>query len=578
MGRIHILPPEVASKIAAGEVIERPLSVVKELVENSLDAGAREIKVELDRGGRLFIRVSDDGQGMTAEEARLCFERHSTSKITSEDDLARITTLGFRGEALPSIAAVARVKLKTSPDGQRGTLVEREGERVIRFEEAACPRGTIIEVRDLFYNLPVRRKFLRSETTELTRITRLLLSYAQAFPQVRFTLRHDSREIFNYPPVRSLRERLFQIYGPELVERLVEVDFRKNKYHFWGFLSRPPAGRRDRSRQFCYINHRWVGDKLVLTALEQSYQGWLEKGQHPEAWLFLELPPEEVDVNVHPAKAEVRFKQPQEIFRIIRLAVTDILQQTMGVKPIASTSMNKESPFSPTLKDRRYSQEKEERVIRETSEVLFEARDGEVRSIFQGETQQPEEQSIVVLGQFLGLYIIATTPEGLLIIDQHNAHERVLFERYLELYQKKEFPRKSPLFPLVIELSPDQEVKLEEAQSLLQQAGFRLEPMGGRTYALQEFPDILAEEEAKNVLEAILEEWRAEKTQEKFKAILATLACRTAIKAGERLSFSRMKYLVEELLKTANPSLCPHGRPVMVKLAVQEIEKALKRR
>ncbi|OQX51798.1 MAG: hypothetical protein B5M54_10425 [Candidatus Aminicenantes bacterium 4484_214] len=531
MSRIKILPPEIARKIAAGEVVERPLSVVKELVENALDAGATEIGVELAQGGKTLIRVSDNGHGMTPEEAGLCFERHSTSKIASEADLLRIKTMGFRGEALPSITAVSRVKLKTSVDGRVGTLVEREADQVIRVEEVACPRGTIVEVRDLFFNLPARRKFLRSQTTELSRITNFLISSAQAFPSIRFKLRHNAKEIFNYAPVKNLKERLFQIYGHKILERLVEVDFSEGQYQITGFVSRPPQGRGDRTRQFCYINHRWVADKLILAAVTQSFRGWLEKGKHPESWLFLTIPPEEVDVNVHPAKAEVRFCHPQEV----------------SSQPEISSA----EKVSPRF------QEKEAR----------------------SQPRGPE-----VLGQFLGLYIIAVSAEGLLVIDQHNAHERVLYERYLEIYREKSWPRKSPLFPIVIELSPDQEVKLREVLPYLESAGFRVEPMGGKAYALQEFPDILSEDEAQETLEVLLQELgsnrrrKAIKMEEKNEAILATLACRTAIKAGEILSYSRMQYLVEELFKTSNPSLCPHGRPILVKLSIAEIEKALGRR
>jgi|Deesub1362B_J571_1020462.scaffolds.fasta_scaffold00002_710 DNA mismatch repair protein MutL len=577
MGRIRILPPEVANKIAAGEVVERPLSVVKELVENSLDAGAREVKVELGRGGKAYIRVSDNGHGMTSEEARLCFERHSTSKIATEKDLTQIVTLGFRGEALPSISAVARVRLKTSPNGQQGTLIEREGDTVRRVEEVACPRGTIIEVRDLFFNLPARRKFLRSETTELGRITRLLISYAQAFPQVRFILKHGTREIFNYPPVGNLRERLFQIYGQELLERLVEVDFQERNYRLFGFVSRPPFGRGDRSRQFCYINRRWVADKLILAALSQSFQGWLEKGRHPEAWLFLEVPPEEVDVNVHPAKAEVRFQHPQEIFRLIHLGLDKVIRQAMDIKPVASTQVEVQ-PLPKGIAEEHPGFKAEEKIAFGELERIISGERKEIKTGSLQEKSVEESGRIFVLGQYLGLYIIAASAEGLLIIDQHNAHERVLFDRYLEIYQRKEFPRKSPLFPLIIDLSPDQEIKIEKALPLLERAGFRLEPMGTHAYALQEFPDVLTEEEAKDVLTTILEELQESRTREKFNDILATLACKTAVKAGELLSHSRMQYLVEELFKTSNPSLCPHGRPVMVKLAIKEIEKALGRR
>lgn len=583
MSRIKILPPEIARKIAAGEVVERPLSVVKELVENALDAGATEIGVELAQGGKTLIRVSDNGHGMTPEEAGLCFERHSTSKIASEADLLRIKTMGFRGEALPSITAVSRVKLKTSVDGQVGTLVEREADQVIRVEEVACPRGTIVEVRDLFFNLPARRKFLRSQTTELSRITNFLISSAQAFPSIRFKLRHNAKEIFNYAPVKNLKERLFQIYGHKILDRLVEVDFSKGQYQITGFVSRPPQGRGDRTRQFCYINHRWVADKLILAAVTQSFRGWLEKGKHPESWLFLTIPPEEVDVNVHPAKAEVRFCHPQEVFRLVSHALEQAIKHSLGIKDITSPSLSAQATSSKVGEEKGvFSRLTSPGATLPSQPEISSAE--KVSPRFQEKEARSQPRGPEVLGQFLGLYIIAVSSEGLLVIDQHNAHERVLYERYLEIYREKSWPRKSPLFPIVIELSPDQEVKLREVLPYLESAGFRVEPMGGQAYALQEFPDILSEDEAQETLEVLLQELgsnrrrKAIKMEEKNEAILATLACRTAIKAGEILSYSRMQYLVEELFKTSNPSLCPHGRPILVKLSIAEIEKALGRR
>ncbi|MCK4338033.1 MAG: DNA mismatch repair endonuclease MutL, partial [Candidatus Aminicenantes bacterium] len=308
MSSIKILSSEISVKIAAGEVIERPQSAVKELVENSLDAGATEIKVELLDGGKGLIRVTDNGYGMSREDALICFERHSTSKIENEDDLARIATLGFRGEALPSISAVSRITLRTNvKDGEKGTLIQREGKKVLEVSDTAFPHGTSFEVRDLFFNLPARKKFLRTERSELTLIAKYLTYAALAYPNVRFSLRHGQREIFNHPPVAGLKERIFQIYGKSVLETLMEVDYRDGDRRLYGFVSLPPNGRRDRSRQLFFVNKRPVKEKTIQAAFNQAFRGFLEKDRSAEGFLFLTVPYVDVDVNVHPTKSEVRF-------------------------------------------------------------------------------------------------------------------------------------------------------------------------------------------------------------------------------------------------------------------------------
>ncbi|MCK7499708.1 MAG: DNA mismatch repair endonuclease MutL [Comamonadaceae bacterium] len=322
MKKIHLLPEDVAQKIAAGEVVERPVSVVKELVENSLDAGASEIRVDLVDGGKALIKVRDDGAGMDREDAALCFRRHSTSKIAREEDLERIATLGFRGEALASIAAVSRLTLRTS-DGSadRGTMIEREGERLVSVTDIAFPRGTSVEVRDLFFNLPARRKFLRSGQSELGPVTKYITQAALASPGVRFTLVHGTREIVACPPVATLRERVFQIFGRKMVDGLMDVAAADGEARLEGLASLPLAGRPDKTVQYFFVNGRPVKDRILMAALSQAYTGILEKGRSPEAFLFLTLPFSEVDVNVHPAKSEVRFRDTQIVFRLVLRAV-----------------------------------------------------------------------------------------------------------------------------------------------------------------------------------------------------------------------------------------------------------------
>jgi DNA mismatch repair protein MutL len=565
MAGIKRLPIEVSQKIAAGEVIERPFSVVKELVENSLDAGATEIQVELQAGGKRLIRVQDDGAGMDREDAELCFERHATSKLRSEADLGRISTLGFRGEALASISAVSEVVLKTSDGrGGQGSRVERKAAGDAVVTDIAFPRGTSVEVKDIFFNLPARRKFLRSEQSELGHAVRYLSAVALAYPEVRFSLHHGRREVLDCPRVGSLRERIFQIYGKDILDRLLEVDFREGGGRVFGYSSRPPGGRPDKGRQLFFVNKRLVKDRVLQAALNQSYRGFLEKERFPEAFLFLSLPYDEVDVNVHPTKAEVRFRESQLVFYLLLQSIESAVQKEGGVKKIYPTAGEtapgsgvREMPAGWSTSGRP-----------DTPEQLT----------FPSPTPAGEGPAPArVLGQYLDTYIVATGEEGLLVIDQHNAHERVLFEKYKEVDLQKKWPLATPLLPVLVDLSPEQAVSLEKNQPLLEQAGFRVEAMGGRTYALNGYPDIFEAETARDVLLQLLDEIGGEEAARGREKMLATLACKTAVKAREVLAHEKMQYLVDELLRTSNPAVCPHGRPIIVKIGRPEIEKGLKR-
>lgn len=565
MSKIILLSPDVSQKIAAGEVIERPFSAVKELVENSLDAGASDIKTELHSGGKRLIRVTDDGQGMNREDALLCFERHSTSKISRVNDLDRIATLGFRGEALPSISAVSRIILKTSDGkGEKGTLIERDGEEVIQVSDIAFPKGTSVEVRDLFFNLPARKKFLRSERAELSWITRYMTHVSLAYPGVRFSLVHGKRHVFDYPSVKTLKERIFQVYGKSLLEHLMEVDHEEEGRRLYGFASVPPSGRRDRTRQLFFVNRRLVKDRNLQAGLNQAYRGFLEKDQFSEAFLFLSCPYEDVDINVHPAKAEIRFTDPRAFFQIILHSIEKAMLKKQGIKEVY--------PASESAKGRLRIEE----GMRERSFLSPERK----QEVWTDVLPPPEKEERVfprILGQYQDTYIIASSEDGIFIIDQHNAHERVLFEKYQDIDKKKKWPQKLALFPVLFELSPSQVLSLEGNQAVLEDAGFRVEAMSGRSISLKEFPDLFKEEEAKEIFLSLLEDIKGDKIKDKKMKLLATLACKTAVKAGQPLSFEKMSYLVEELFKTSNSSLCPHGRPVMVKIERKEIERGLKR-
>jgi DNA mismatch repair protein MutL len=565
MKRVVLLPREVSQKIAAGEVIERPFSVVKELVENALDAVSTDIKIDVVEGGKKLIKVMDNGHGMSRDDAFICFERHSTSKIFNADDLEKISTLGFRGEALPSISAVSRVTLKTS-DGEteRGTRIDREGEKVLQTLDVAFPKGTCVEVRDLFFNLPARRKFLRSDRSELSQIVKFLSHIALAFPEVRFSLHHGQRQVFDYPSVSSLKERIYQIYGKSVLESLTAVDYEEEGKRIQGYISRPSSGRKDRSHQLFYVNRRVVKDKVLQAALNQAFKGSLEKDLFAEAFLFLDLPFSEVDVNVHPTKAEIRFKDSQSVFHLIQRGVTQAIAKEVGIKEVY-----------PVRPETRESQRIEER--HQPPPMRFPER-VESRSEGMFIPEPEEKRGRRVLGQYLDTYIVTSDEEGILIIDQHNAHERVLYEKYREIDKEKKWPRKLALLPLVFELSPSEILSFEQNQDMMEEIGFGVENMGGRSFALKEYPDIFKEEEAKKIFLSLLEEKEEEKVQERKKAMLATLACKTAVKAGQPLPYEKMSYLVEELFETSSPSICPHGRPVILKLDRKKIEKEIGRK
>jgi DNA mismatch repair protein MutL len=590
MNRIAVLPSDISQKIAAGEVIERPVSVVKELVENSLDAGAAAIRVDLLEGGKRLIRVQDDGQGMSRADAELCFVRHSTSKISREEDLLGIATLGFRGEALPSISAVSRLTLRTSEGGDGpGVEIGREADAVRTVREIAFPRGTTIEVRDLFFNLPARLKFLRSDGSELSQIAKYLTNVALAYPHLRLALAHGPRTVIDCPPVGGLRERIFQLFGRETLERLMEIDHVEDGLGIRGFGSRPPRGRSDRNRQYFFVNLRPVRDKILASALAQAYRGLLEKDQSPEAFLFVTVPLGDVDVNVHPAKSEVRFRDSASVFRLVLRGVGKaVLGGGSGLKEIdaarskAAGSDRKATaaadiPLSPI--EQLFLRPGPSFKVAERSaagEPGWGAPDGEGGSTGEADSAMAGP-GMRVLGQFADAYIVVAAEDGLIVVDQHNAHERILFDQFAAIEARRTWPIKMSLVPLLFDLAPSQVVRFEEEREGLEASGFRIEFMGGRSYALREYPDVFKPHEALEVVMELLEGGRGEFGERKSDRRLATMACKAAIKAGEPLPREKMAFLVGELFKTSNPALCPHGRPIVVRIAKSQIEKGLGR-
>ncbi|MBD3412996.1 MAG: DNA mismatch repair endonuclease MutL [Candidatus Aminicenantes bacterium] len=570
MSEIIRLSKKVYQKIAAGEVIERPSSVVKELVENSLDAGADDIKIELSGGGKGFIRVIDNGEGMSPEDAEICFDRHTTSKIREAEDLDRINTLGFRGEALSSIAAVSKVVLKTSPGKKdKGVLIERKGNELIKQQQTAFPKGTSIQVRDLFFNLPVRKKFLASQRAELSRIVKHMTAVVLAYPEVKFSLKHGQRSVFSYAPVNTLRERIYQVYGKEKLDQLMPINAKQNSFHLFGYASRPPSGRKDRRYQLFWLNLRPIKDKVLQAALNRSYQPFLEKNHYPEAYLFLQIPPSEVDVNIHPTKTEVRFINSQRMFQMVYMTAEESLLKETGIKEVSVSEEKKSMGRFPL---------KAAPVYRPM---------GEKKHPFAQEFFTPwgqeKQTGPQVLGQYLNFYIIAADKKGILVIDQHNAHERILFDKYREIQGQEEWPKNMSVTPRVMEFSPSQESLLKENQDLLKKAGFEVDSMGGHSYVLKEYPDVFEQDEAEKAFLSILEEvGEAKEVGEEIKTkkeqILASMACQSAIKAGQPLSLEKMDYLVEKLFETSNPSVCPHGRPIILRISREEIEKGLGRK
>lgn len=667
MNKIRILSDQLVNQIAAGEVVERPASVVKELVENSIDAGAMRIQVDVEIGGRRLMRVTDDGEGMTRDDAMLAFERHATSKIGSVDDLDTIATLGFRGEALASIASVARVELVTKrEDANAATKIIFEGGRLRDVKDAAHPKGTTIVVRDLFFNVPARRKFLRSEATENYHLTNLVTHYALANPSIAFTLTNNGRETIRVAPAKDLRERAYQLLGNDLIESLLPVDGGlKFVAQVKGFVSAPRERRTSRDGQYIFINGRYVKDKILGRALSDAYRTVLPHGVYPVALLFLEVPLEEVDVNVHPQKTEVRFRRAEAVKDAVSEAVRtalsgagfvretenkSVFDVTETSEPLSSGGLEQSIPSAEDLSvppalagvlldEPKAEQPKQSRIefgfeapknqsiniepksseskIEETPQISnFESgntylnelkaalQPSQSETIKQKEPQQPITQvslpplnsatalmrevplesistNIRPLGQLRDSFIIAIDDEGLLVIDQHVAHERILFDKYSRLENQRLIESQRLLIPETFDLTPAQTVAYEMVVEELESYGFGLMRLSGRTVAINATPADLPPNEARNMLAEILETVDAEKrgaARATWKdEIAASLACRAAIKINMTLTQEKMRWLIDSLLLTSSPTTCPHGRPIVLRLTIADIEKGFHR-
>jgi DNA mismatch repair protein MutL len=591
VGKIARLPSELANQIAAGEVVERPASVVKELVENALDAGARRVAIHVELGGKKQVRVEDDGEGMEPEDAQLAIERHATSKIRRSDDLASIRTLGFRGEALPSIASVSHFVLRTRARGRdSGTEIRVNGGVVASIAEVAAAEGTVIEVNDVFYNLPARRKFLKADAPESAQVSRITTQLALAYPEVGFSLTSGGRFVLQCPPSRSLRDRLYQLYGER--DDLLEVAKEAGGLRLFGYIASLAEQGPTRGPQNVFINRRIVKDRTIAHAIIDAYSMASIKERSPEVHLFLEMSPDQVDVNVHPTKAEVRFREQSMVHEVVRRGLMEALgaggvpqlqlrPEVAGVAPVAMTipgvlgggtypnrwipqsSGYTASGSSVTLADR---------------PPLTAFVGGAIANPAIGDRLAVNEmRPMIPLGQFRDTFIIAIDDEGVAIIDQHVAHERVLFERVMQRLTSGTLEAQRLLVPLLIELSPASHQALLSRSTELARLGYELDSFGDSTVKVSAVPALLSANDSATALTALAEDLegldRGAHVQDALQRIAATTACHAAVKANDPLTYEKMMHILEELRATAYSTICPHGRPVMLRLTRREIEK-----
>jgi DNA mismatch repair protein MutL len=576
VGKISLLPSDLANQIAAGEVVERPASVVKELVENAIDAGARRLSISIELGGKKHIRVEDDGEGMEPEDARLSIERHATSKIRRADDLAAIRTLGFRGEALPSIASVSHFTLRTRARGRpTGTEIHVNGGAVAGEQEVAAAEGTVVEVDDLFYNLPARRKFLKSDGPEAAQVSRVVTQLGMAYPEVGFTLKSGGRTVIQCPPAASQRDRLFQLYGER--DDLIEVRKEAGGMRVSGYVAALAEQGPTRGPQNVFINRRLVKDRTIAHAIIDSYSTASIKERSPEVHLFIEMPPDAVDVNVHPTKAEVRFREQSLVHEVVRRTLMDALGQS-GVPQLR---LEPETVVSPEPRPAAIPGVLAGGVFPHRWAPQGFAPSAPLRPAEPGPAAAPDIRPMIPLGQFRDTFIVAVDDEGIAIIDQHVAHERVLFERVMQRLTSGTLESQRLLMPLLLELGASAHQALMGRLGELARLGFELESFGEGTIKVDAVPALLGLENSSQALRALAEDLegldRGAHVQDAVQRIAATMACHAAVKANAALTYEKMVYILDELRETAYSTVCPHGRPVMLRLTRREIEKNFER-
>jgi DNA mismatch repair protein MutL len=574
VGRIRVLDDHLVNRIAAGEVVERPSAVVKELVENSLDAMAGAIEIRVEDGGRRRIVVADDGLGMERDDALLALERHATSKLRTFEDLAAIATLGFRGEALPSIAAVSRFLLRTAARDGFGTEIEVKAGRIEGVREVERGRGTTAEVGGIFFNVPARRKFLRAAPTELAHIVRTVTHYALAHPSVRFVLEHDGRRLIEAPKAADRAERIAQVHGRELAAKLVPFDAENGGIRASGFAGRPVDALSRRDVQHVFVNGRLVQDRVLAHAISAAYGNTLARGLYPAMLLFVDIDPSRVDVNVHPQKTEVRFDRSSDVHDAVRAAVAAALSHEIAV-PRFQDLRPETGRAAPTRDD----------AVGEFPATTYAPRD-EVPAaslLDEGSAALDPGRRAVPLAQYKDSYIVAQDREGILLIDQHVAHERVLFERYLREAERGEVHVQRLLFPKTIELSTDEAVVFAAEAEEFGRLGFLVEAFGGNAVKLDGVPAFAKDVAPDRLLRELLGE--AAKTRsaatgadELRRRLVTSASCQAAIKVNYPLAREGMQRLLDDLFQTENPTTCPHGRPIIFRLTLDEIERAFRRR
>jgi len=560
---IIVLDTRTVSRIAAGEVIERPASVVKELVENSLDAGSRQVSLEVQGGGVSLIRVTDDGAGIPADEVEMAFRRYATSKIGGAQDLETISTLGFRGEALPSIAAVAEVEIITcAAREQVGTYLGLKEGKVASRRSEGRSQGTTVTVRNLFRRIPARLKFLKSLATENSHIANVVSLYALAFPEVRFVLSLDGRVTLRTPGSGRLIDSITQIYGLEVAQNMLGIADRVGEKEaastrVTGMAGSPKVARSSRAYLSFFINRRWVSSRLLARAVEEAYHGLLMEGKHPVAVLGLWLPSEEVDVNVHPAKMEVKFHKEHAVFATVQRAVRRALMELMPVPKLGEVVTTYKQPSEPI----------------QASWLTPGGSRGSSSPLVAPGTPSLSLPVLRILGQLLNSYIVAEGPDGLYLIDQHAAHERIRFEEIKAQWLRQEIEVQGLLEPVTLEVSPKHEAVLKSAGDYLGQFGFAIEPFGDRTYLVRTVPALLHERDWKGMLGELLDSFACGDKAAWAEGIAISMACHSAVRAGQSLSDDEMRELVRQLEVTANPRTCPHGRPTMIHLSSGQMEK-----
>jgi DNA mismatch repair protein MutL len=627
MGRIRVLSDNVANKIAAGEVVERPASVVKELLENSLDAGATDLRIEVDSGGRRLIRIADNGCGMLRDDALLAFERHATSKLSDVKDLLSIATLGFRGEALPSIASVSRLLLETrAAEESTGAAVEIAGGKILRCDEFPRTAGTTITVRDLFFNVPARKKFLRSDQTELAHIASLVTHYSLAHPKKAFQLRHGSGDLLDVTPVETLRERVYQVFGSQTIEQLIDLDYAEREldvveaeerntrvFALRGFVSEPQVQKMNRNSIFLFVNGRLIRDRLLLHAVSSAYHNLMPPACYPFALLFLDCDCEEVDVNVHPSKTEVRFRHGTFVHDFVR----DVIRERLiASRPASSVPIPVQpqlaadlpfSDFTQRIENQRFepipspaeAEQETERIEDLPVFTLNRTATPEPRFDFEpmrtamvpdthgalAITEAPHSlnslSELRPLGQIHDSFIIAAGRDGLWIIDQHVAHERILFEKVLRQQAQGRVERQQLLMPILLELTAAQQIEYARIAGELERVGFDSELFGTRTIAIKGAPAGVGPADIEKLMFEILEiaetELRKVSLDDLRRSLAASIACRAAIKINMRLDHSKMEWLLRELAATDCPMSCPHGRPIALRYSTKDILKSFHR-